>query len=333
MLLDRLDHLGDADLDAEVDDLVAVVGEDDVHQVLADVVDVTLHRGQDNGALAALVSLLHLRFQVGNRLLHGLGRGEHEGELHLAAGEEIADDLHPLEEEVVDDGERGVAGGDGGFQVVVEPDAVPVDDATLQALFDGEVGVHSGVGLGRGLALEELEELLQRVVVRGATVVDEVETGFPGLGVNLGQRHDLAGVDDGRVESGFHTFVEEHRVEHLAGCGVEAEAHVGEAEYRRRSRELGLDAADALDGLDAISARFLHAGRQRKSECVHHDVRCREAVGLRGEVVDGLGRSELPLRGSRLTLFVDAGGDDGSPELPSQRQERVETSARSGALF
>src|SRR5204863_8109396 len=38
-------------LDADVDDGEPVVGQDDVDQVLADVVDVTLDGGEDNGAL------------------------------------------------------------------------------------------------------------------------------------------------------------------------------------------------------------------------------------------------------------------------------------------
>ena len=45
---DRRDRL----LDAEVDDVVAVVGQDDVDQVLADVVHVALDRGQHDRALA-----------------------------------------------------------------------------------------------------------------------------------------------------------------------------------------------------------------------------------------------------------------------------------------
>ena len=82
------------DLDAEVVHLVAVVGEDDVDQVLADVVDVALDRGQHDAALAALVGLLHVRLEVGDRRLHGLGRLQHERQLHLARGEELAHDLH-----------------------------------------------------------------------------------------------------------------------------------------------------------------------------------------------------------------------------------------------
>ena len=46
-----LDHLGERHLDAEVVHLVAVVREDDVDEVLADVVDVALHGGEHDPAL------------------------------------------------------------------------------------------------------------------------------------------------------------------------------------------------------------------------------------------------------------------------------------------
>ena len=46
VLLHRGDQLLGRDLDAEVHHLKAVVGENDLHEVLADVVDVAFHRGQ-----------------------------------------------------------------------------------------------------------------------------------------------------------------------------------------------------------------------------------------------------------------------------------------------
>ena len=109
VLLGGGDHLVDADLDAEVDDLVAVVGQDDVDQVLADVVHVALDGGQHHGALAALIGLLHEGLEEGDGRLHRLGRLQDEGKLHLAGGEALADDLHALEQHVVDDGQRAHA--------------------------------------------------------------------------------------------------------------------------------------------------------------------------------------------------------------------------------
>ena len=98
-------------LDAEVVDLVAVVREDDVDEVLADVVDVALHRGEHDAALAVSPSACSM---CGSRcatdVLHRLGRLQHERQLHLARAEELADDLHPAQQHVVDDVERRRAG-------------------------------------------------------------------------------------------------------------------------------------------------------------------------------------------------------------------------------
>ena len=82
-------------LDAEVDDGVAVVAQDDVDEVLADVVHVALDRGEHDRALAAVVGLLHVRLEVGDGGLHHLGGLQHERQLHLTRPEQLADGLHP----------------------------------------------------------------------------------------------------------------------------------------------------------------------------------------------------------------------------------------------
>ena len=60
------DDVVDGLLDAEVVDGVAVVGEDDVDEVLADVVDVALDGREDDLALGLAVDLFHVRFEVGD---------------------------------------------------------------------------------------------------------------------------------------------------------------------------------------------------------------------------------------------------------------------------
>ena len=106
-LLRLVDEVLQRRLDPDVVDLVAVVREDDVDEVLADVVDVALDRADHDDALAAGVVLLHVRLEVGDRGLHRLRALQHERQLHLAAAEEVADDLHALEQHVVDDRQRG----------------------------------------------------------------------------------------------------------------------------------------------------------------------------------------------------------------------------------
>src|SRR5260370_600922 len=102
----RLQDRGDRLLDAEIDDLVAVISEDDVDEVLADVVDVAAHRRQHYRPFLLTFDALHERLEIADRRLHRLGRLQHEGQLHLAGAEELADDFHAVEQEAVDDIER-----------------------------------------------------------------------------------------------------------------------------------------------------------------------------------------------------------------------------------
>ena len=209
-------------------------------------------------------------------------------------------------------------------QVVFQPVAVAVDDALRQPPVDRPVAVvlrRPGVGLD---ALEQRQQLLQRVVVVGAAVVDEVEADLLGPVVDPGQREDLGGVHDRRVETRLHALVQEHRVEHLAGRRVEPEGDVGQPEDGGHAGQLRLDPPDALDGLDPVLAALLHAGRQRQGQRVEEQVLGRQAVALDGDVADVAGRPQLPLRGAGLALLVDAGADDGGPELAGEPQERVE---------
>ncbi|MPN16378.1 hypothetical protein SDC9_163717 [bioreactor metagenome] len=71
-------------LDAQVDHGVTVVRDDDVDQVLADVMDITLDGCQYQGALArAGLRSIHVRLQIGDCLLHRLRALQHERQLHL----------------------------------------------------------------------------------------------------------------------------------------------------------------------------------------------------------------------------------------------------------
>ena len=83
--------------------------------------------------LPLVVGLLHVRFEVGDRGLHHLGGLEHERQLHLAGAEQLADDLHALQQRVVDDVQGGAL-----LQRLVEVRfqavLLAVDDAALEAL-------------------------------------------------------------------------------------------------------------------------------------------------------------------------------------------------------
>ena len=112
----------------------------------------------------AAVGLLHVRLEVGDRGLHRLGRLQHEGQLHLAGGEQLADDLHAGQQQVVDDLERRDAVGQRFVEVVGRAVSVAVDDALVQPLLDRPVGAVLLDRVGDLDVGEDLEQLLERVV-------------------------------------------------------------------------------------------------------------------------------------------------------------------------
>ena len=87
------DRLG-RDLLAEVDDGVAVVGEDGLDQVLADVVHVAVDGGEHHRALGDAFDFLEVGLEVRDGLLHHFGGLQHEGQDQFARAELVADFLH-----------------------------------------------------------------------------------------------------------------------------------------------------------------------------------------------------------------------------------------------
>ncbi len=128
---------------------IAVVGEDDLDQVFADVVDVALDGGQEHLAAGGGVGLLHELLEMVDGGLHGLGRLQHFGDDQLVVVEEAADLGHAGHQRAVDDVERG--GAFGAFQVEIGNEAVlgAFDDVVGEALIEREI---FGAGLTRAPA-------------------------------------------------------------------------------------------------------------------------------------------------------------------------------------
>ena len=107
LVLDRgVDDRVDRDLLAEVDDRVAVVGQDRVDQRLADVVDVAEHGRDHDLALGVALDPVEVVLELGDRALHHLGRLEHEGQDQLAGAELVADLLHRRQQDLVQGRDR-----------------------------------------------------------------------------------------------------------------------------------------------------------------------------------------------------------------------------------
>ena len=140
-LLDRgvEDPVG-RDHDAEVDDLVVVAAEDDADDVLADVVDVALDRGEHDlparAAVAAGLLGLHERLQVGDGALHRPRALHHLRQEHLPGAEEVADDRHPVHQRPLDHVERPRQLLPRLFRVLLDEVDDPVDERVGEPLLD-----------------------------------------------------------------------------------------------------------------------------------------------------------------------------------------------------
>ena len=124
---------------AEVDHLVVVAAEHDADDVLADVVHVALDGREQHLALAlrrAVLLLLHVRLEVGDRALHHPRRLDDLRQEHPARAEEVADDAHPVHQRALDHVERPRRRQARLLGVLLDEVDDPVHERVLEPLLD-----------------------------------------------------------------------------------------------------------------------------------------------------------------------------------------------------
>ena len=181
-------------LDAEIYYLVTIVGEDDVNEVLADVVYISLYGSQHHRAFVHALKTVHERLQKFHSRLHRFRRLKNERELHLAAAEKVSDRFHSIEKNVVDDLERGVFF-ESSLECILEPDLFAVDDVPFKFLFDRKVR-NIRLDRLRRFALEKFCEFGQWIVntnvaFESATIVNKILGNFDLVFAEAVQRKDL----------------------------------------------------------------------------------------------------------------------------------------------
>ena len=74
MFFIRVENRIDRLLNPEIDHAIAVIRQDNIDEILADVVHVAFHGGEDHGSLACRGALLfHERFEKAHRRFHRFG--------------------------------------------------------------------------------------------------------------------------------------------------------------------------------------------------------------------------------------------------------------------
>ena len=139
MLLVRADQIFGRNFDAEIHHVVAVVFQDDLDEIFADVVDVALHRGENHlGALFG-VGFLHELLEMIDGGLHRFGGLQHFGDDQLVVVEQPADFGHSGHQRAVDDVERGHAFGELAIEIGDEAVLRAFEDVIRQALIERQI--------------------------------------------------------------------------------------------------------------------------------------------------------------------------------------------------
>ena len=322
MLPHRLDQRLGRHLDAEVHHLEAVVRQDDVHQVLADVVHVALDRREEHFSARGAAHLVHVRLEERDRRFHRLGALQHLGDDELVGIEEAADLVHAAHERPVDDVQRlrplpQLLG-----EVAEQSVTRSFDDVAREALVERQL---AACGTRRLLLAEVRGECGDRFVQLLLLTAEEHRFGELSLVLRDGRiPFELLGVHQRQVETSLHAMVEEDGIDHLASRCRQAEGHVGDAEDRLAGRQRRLDCSHRFDRLHCAAGVRRVARGAREDQRVEIEVLFRDAI-LRGEQLVAAARHRELVRGlDRLSALVDATHHERCAKPAGERDDLLE---------
>ena len=286
-------------LDAQVDDLIAVVGQDDVHQIFADVVDIPLDRRQEDLALAGRRRPFHIRLQMGHGELHRLRRLQHLGHNQLIGVELAAYFVHSGHQRPVNHCQR-LPPLQGFLQILGQSLFAALDNRQSQPLVQRQTAPLLGGGLGH-LVPEMGGKGGYRVI---AAMPDQVFRQFPFFGRNGGVALHHFRVDDRQIQPGLNAMVEKNRVEHFPPGRRQAKGYIGNAQDGFSVGQGCLNQPHPLNGFGGRTDIVGVAGAGRKNQGVKNQILLRDAVLFGKQGVGAEGDFHLALAGDGLGLVL-----------------------------
>ena len=301
---------------AEVLHLEVVALQHHADDVLADVVDVALHRGHHDPPLGAGLGLrrarrggflrgLNERHQVRHRLLHHPGALHHLGEEHLAGAEQIAHRVHAVHQRSFDHVDGALGGEPGGFRIRHDVAVDAAHEGVAQAFGHRRIpprfvhlfALHAPAAVALGHCQQPLGGVLPTpqhgVLYRLAQVRRQLLVD--------GQ---LPGVDDAHGQASVDGVVEEDGMDRFAHLVVAAEGkrNVADAAGGVAAGKLGRYPAHRVDEVAAVCIVGVDAGGDGEDVGVEDDVLRRQAGFLHQQAMaaphDGLAafqRIRLPV--------------------------------------
>ena len=290
--------------DAQIDHAIAVIGQDDIHQILADIMHIALHRAQHDGAFFLALDTFHIGFEIGNGGLHGFRRLQHEGKLHLAGAEKLPHHLHAIQQNIIDDGKRGNALGQSIGQFIIQPLAVAINNAVLQAAFN-RLSALLRRGISGFASAEKFQHLLQRVIIFRAAIIDQILRNLHFLGRDLMQRLDLGDMHNRARHARLHGKIQKHTIQHMPRGGVEPEGDIGKPKDDLNIGKFIPDHPDTLKRPKAKLAVILITSRDRKGQRINHQIRLRQPVLVAGKFHQAARDAQLILGGFCHAHFIN----------------------------
>ena len=317
-------HFLRLDVAAKIDHAEAVVLQQHLDDVLADVVDVALHRGHCDGVRphAVVGGIAHARLDDVEPYLHRLGRGHQLGKEKLPLVELLPHHIKCGNEHAVDQVERVMPLEQGLGRRAHRAFAAREDQ--MHHIANGIGGIRkrlrnrhrafrSRVGSPRRLRLcnSHGNTRPRNIRVCGVGILPDELDGAGILAVQHPERVHCIGVapglrvQDGHIQTAPERGGQKGGVHHVALR--QAEADVGHAEGRAHAQAF-LDHADGVQDLK----RLRLVGRARHGQAIDDHIGPRDAVTL-GGFHDALGNGETPLGRRRDALFVKGKADHGAP--------------------
>mmetsp|Transcript_7282 Transcript_7282/g.22028 ORF Transcript_7282/g.22028 Transcript_7282/m.22028 type:complete len:1134 (+) Transcript_7282:306-3707(+) len=323
--------------DAKVDDLPVVAPEHHGDDVLADVVHVTLHRGDDEGAHTVVIArgdtvalrdkallFLHKGDQMRDGLLHHARRLDDLRKEHLARAEEVADGAHAVHKRALDDVERPrIVPGHARLLGVTHHELVdtlnqrvaeaarhvhvaPTGALSCRSLdHSALLAQHAGLGLrikGCGVFEHTLRGVVAAVEHEVLDVAEQLLVDVLVLVLDA-----VRGIDNAHIHARGAGVVQEHRVARTAHrlVAAEAERQVGHAARDLGARADALDLARGVDEVDSVVVVLRHARANRQDVRVEDDVLRVEAYLLDENAVRALAHAHLLLARRSLAVLVE----------------------------
>ncbi len=325
----RFEDLGGRHHHAEIDDLVIVAGENDADDVLADIVDIALHRRHQHlaGRLALIAAvqalfLFHIGKKNGNGLLHHTGGFDHLRQEHLARTEEIADHIHARHQRTFDDMQRTGRLLARLFRIRIDVFGDAIDQRMLQPLFNGEFAPRQILNLAllgtcTPVTFGNFKQPFGRV---GVAVQHHIFASLAQFRIDALIDRKLARIDDAHIHADLDRMIQEHGMHRLTHrlVAAEGEGQIRDTAGNMHERHGFADGLGGLDEIDAVIIVLFDTGRNGKHIRVEDNVFGQNPGLLRQELVGARADLNLALVSIGLPHFVKSHDDDGSAVIAHQ---------------